>query len=111
LNHDEETILEDVKKYLEQLKSRHFLIRGQAEEDIVQDLQIKIHEVTFALDQHNYAVAGHANVVKPIQKREEHIEQNKEAQIAAELAENAIQKGPEYADNAIVAVNRLEYVA
>jgi len=28
LNSDEEKILEDVKKYLEQLKSRHFLIRG-----------------------------------------------------------------------------------
>jgi len=48
------------------------LIRGQAEADIVQDLEIKIHEITFAIDTHTYVRAGFENKVKPINKRVAH---------------------------------------
>jgi len=54
------------------LHDRHFLIRGVAEEEIVKDLEIKIHEITIAIDQHDYAVATLANKVKPINERKAH---------------------------------------
>jgi len=50
MNSNEEKILDQVKRYLRLLKDRHFLIKDKAEEDIVQDLEIKIHEITFAID-------------------------------------------------------------
>jgi len=50
MNVNEKKILDSVKRYLNLLKSRHFLIKDKAEEDIVQDLEIKIHEITFAID-------------------------------------------------------------
>jgi hypothetical protein len=54
------------------LKDRHFLIRGEAEEAIVQDLEIKIHEITIAVDQNDYALATLKNQIKPINGRKAH---------------------------------------
>lgn len=72
MNPNEEKLLTNVKKYLRLLKDRHFLIRGEAEEAIVQDLEIKIHEITIAVDQNEYALATLKNQIKPINGRKAH---------------------------------------
>jgi len=61
----------------------------------VQDLEIKIHEITFAIDSHEYTKAGFANKVKPLNDRAAHQDMNDEATETAELAEKTLERGPE----------------
>ena len=105
----EQKLFDSVKKYLNLLKARHFLIRGHAEEEIVQDLEIKIHEITIAVDQHEYNKATLANKVKPINDRKAHEQMDLEATQSAEQAELTLERGPEQADNAVIAIQKVEY--
>lgn len=58
-------------------------------------MEIKIHEITFAIDQNDYALKTLENKMKPINDRKAHDDMDLEADQTAELAERTLERGPE----------------
>jgi hypothetical protein len=74
-------------------------------------LEIKIHEITIAIDQNDYAQATLKNQMKPINDRKAHQDMDLEAEQTAELAERTLERGPEQRENALIAVLKVDYIA